>query len=83
MRGAPVHLTPTEYRLAGRAHRGAGQVVTHSELLKAGWGQGKLDQQHLRSYLCDWPAPETGNRSSATAVPAKGDWSGYRLRAKP
>ena len=52
MRGEPVHLTPIEYRLLVALIERAGQVVTHAELLKAGWGAGKLDQQHyLRIYM--------------------------------
>ena len=38
MRGAPVHLTPIEYRLLVALIERAGQVVTHAELLKVGWG---------------------------------------------
>lgn len=52
MRGAEVHLTPIEYRLLQQLIEKAGQVVTHRELLKAGWGQAKADQQHyLRIYM--------------------------------
>lgn len=52
MRGAQVHLTPIEYRLLQRLMAKAGQVVTHRELLIAGWGPAKSDQQHyLRIYM--------------------------------
>jgi two-component system, OmpR family, KDP operon response regulator KdpE len=52
MRGVSIHLTPIEYRLLVALIERAGQVVTHAELLKAGWGVGKLDQQHyLRIYM--------------------------------
>ncbi len=52
MRGLEVHLTPIEYRLLQRLASSAGQVVTHAELLKAGWGPAKADQQHyLRIYM--------------------------------
>ena len=37
MPGTPMHLTPIEYRLLVALIERAGQVVTHSELLKAGW----------------------------------------------
>ncbi len=52
VQGSEVHLTPIEYRLLQRLVSNAGQVVTHAELLKAGWGPGRSDQQHyLRIYM--------------------------------
>jgi two-component system, OmpR family, KDP operon response regulator KdpE len=52
MRGESVHLTPIEYRLLVALIERAGQVVTHADLLRTGWGPGKLDQQHyLRIYV--------------------------------
>jgi two-component system KDP operon response regulator KdpE len=52
MRGTQVHLTPIEYRLLQRLVSKAGQVVTHGDLLTAGWGPAKSDQQHyLRIYM--------------------------------
>jgi two-component system, OmpR family, KDP operon response regulator KdpE len=52
IRDVPVHLTPTEYRLLQRLVSKAGQVVTHGELLTAGWGPAKSDQHHyLRIYM--------------------------------
>ncbi len=83
MRGAPVHLTPIEYRLLVALIERAGQVVTHSELLKAGWGHGKLDQQHyVRIYV-------TGLRRKLELDPAQPQYLltetgvGYRLRGEP
>jgi two-component system, OmpR family, KDP operon response regulator KdpE len=82
MRGQPVHLTPIEYRLLIALIERAGQVVTHVELLKAGWGPGKLDQQHyLRIYM-------TGLRRKLEADPAQPKYLltetgiGYRLRGE-
>lgn len=46
MRGTQVHLTPIEYRLLQRLVSKAGQVVTHGDLMTAGWGPAKSDQQH-------------------------------------
>lgn len=52
LKGEAIHLTPIEYRLLVRLIEKAGQVVTHAELLKAGWGPMKSDQQHyLRIYM--------------------------------
>jgi two-component system KDP operon response regulator KdpE len=79
MRDAPVHLTPIEYRLLTCLIRKAGQVVTHGELLKAGWGPAKLEQQHyLRIYM-------TGLRRKLEQDPARPTYLqtetgiGYRL----
>ncbi|MFL6550030.1 MAG: response regulator [Povalibacter sp.] len=81
MRGEPVHLTPIEYRLLVALIQRAGQVVTHNELLKAGWGPGKLDQQHyVRIYV-------TGLRRKLELDPAQPRYVltetgiGYRLRS--
>ena len=50
--GAPVHLTPTEYRLLARLVRSAGQVVTHRQLLGDVWGSEFVDHTHyLRLYM--------------------------------
>jgi two-component system, OmpR family, KDP operon response regulator KdpE len=50
--GEQVHLTPIEFRLLATLVHKAGRVVTHSELLMAGWGHGKADQQHyVRIYM--------------------------------
>jgi two-component system, OmpR family, KDP operon response regulator KdpE len=52
IRGEQVHLTPIEFRLLTTLVHKAGRVVTHSELLMAGWGHGKSDQQHyVRIYM--------------------------------
>lgn len=78
--GEPIHLTPIEYRLLVALIERAGQVVTHTDLLKAGWGPGKLDQQHyLRIYM-------TGLRRKIEPDPAQPRYLmtetriGYRLR---
>jgi two-component system KDP operon response regulator KdpE len=82
MRGESVHLTPIEYRLLVALIARAGHVVTHAELLKAGWGPGKLDQQHyLRIYM-------TGLRRKLELNPAQPQYLlteiglGYRLRSE-
>ena len=82
MRDASIHLTPIEYRLLLCLIAKAGQVVTHAELLKAGWGPDKLDQQHyLRIYM-------TGLRRKLEHDPARPTYLqteigvGYRLSAE-
>jgi len=50
--GAPVHLTPTEFKLLARLVRSAGQVVTHRALLADVWGAEHTEQTHyLRLYM--------------------------------
>ncbi len=50
--GAPLHLTPTEFKLLARLLRSAGQVVTHRQLLADVWGPDCVEQTHyLRLYM--------------------------------
>jgi two-component system KDP operon response regulator KdpE len=52
VRGAEVHLTPTEYRLLLVLAGHAGKVLTHRHLLKEVWGVGRTGQAHyLRVYM--------------------------------
>jgi len=44
---APVHLTPTEYRLLRHLAEHDGVLVPHRELLVAVWGPGYRDDLHL------------------------------------
>ncbi len=44
---APVHLTPTEYRLLRHLAERNGALVPHDELLVAVWGPGYRDDHHL------------------------------------
>ena len=49
--GAPVHLTPTEWRLLAELARHRGHVVTQSDLLRAVWGPGYgRESNYLRVY---------------------------------
>ena len=50
--GAPVRLTPTEFKLLARLVRSAGQVVTHRQLLTDVWGANFIEHTHyLRLYM--------------------------------
>ncbi|MBI3531243.1 MAG: response regulator [Burkholderiales bacterium] len=50
--GAPVHLTPTEFKLLARLVRSAGRVVTHRQLLADVWGPEYTEHTHyLRLYM--------------------------------
>jgi two-component system KDP operon response regulator KdpE len=50
--GRPLHLTPTEFKLAARLVRAGGRVVTHRQLLADVWGAEHVDDTHyLRLYM--------------------------------
>jgi two-component system KDP operon response regulator KdpE len=50
--GAPVKLTPIEYRLLGAMVRSAGRVLTHREILRQVWGPQYANQvNYLRVYM--------------------------------
>ena len=50
--GQPVHLTQIEHRLLATLLRDAGRVITHRQLLVAGWGPSHTDDHHyLRIYM--------------------------------
>ena len=50
--GAPVHLSPQEFRLLERLAQAQGKVVTHRQLLADVWGTEQVDQLHyLRIYM--------------------------------
>jgi two-component system KDP operon response regulator KdpE len=52
LNGAPVHLTPTEFKLLARLVRSAGRVVTHRQLLRDVWGPEFTEHTHyLRLYM--------------------------------
>ena len=44
--GAPVHLTPNEFKLLAVLVKHAGMVLTHRQLLKDVWGPGAGDELH-------------------------------------
>jgi two-component system KDP operon response regulator KdpE len=52
--GAPVRLTPTEYRLLETLAVNAGRLCTHRFLLERVWGPGYGDEsQYLRVYMAN------------------------------
>jgi two-component system, OmpR family, KDP operon response regulator KdpE len=52
VRGAEVHLTPTEYRLISVMVRSAGRVVSSRQILRQVWGTPYEDQMgYLRIYM--------------------------------
>jgi two-component system KDP operon response regulator KdpE len=52
VRGEPVRLTGTEYRLLYQLVRNAGRVVSHEALLARVWGREYTDEiSYLKSYI--------------------------------
>lgn len=81
--GAPVALTPTEYRVLALLVRSADRVVTHAALARELWGPGapasnpavRVHLTHLRRKLASDP------RSPGPIETLPG--VGYRLRVEP
>ncbi|HVU31508.1 MAG TPA: response regulator transcription factor [Sphingomicrobium sp.] len=51
LEGHPVKFSPKEFELLKALIEHAGQVVTHRQLLIAGWETPAIDQQYLRGYI--------------------------------
>jgi two-component system KDP operon response regulator KdpE len=52
LNGAPIHLTPTEYRLLEAMATNPGKLLTHTWLLKKVWGPGYgTESNYLRLYV--------------------------------
>jgi len=49
--GENVKLSPKEFNILAALAANAGQVVTHRQLLLAGWEDPRIDGQYLRSYI--------------------------------
>jgi two-component system, OmpR family, KDP operon response regulator KdpE len=45
-RGAPLHLTPIEFRLLALLVRNAGRVLTHRQILREVWGAAYVEHEH-------------------------------------
>lgn len=65
VRGAEIHLTPTEYKLLSLLVKHAGRVVTQRQILREVWGPNAQSQTHyLRVYMAQL-------RHKIEAVPAR------------
>ncbi len=50
--GAPIHLTPIEFRLLAMMMASPGRVFTHRQLIRSVWGTSPTcDLNHLRVYM--------------------------------
>jgi two-component system KDP operon response regulator KdpE len=81
--GAPVHLTPIEYKLLAQLIRNAGKLLTYQQLLTEIWGPNAVDRVHyLRVHMASL-------RRKIEVDPARPAWLitepgvGYRLRDAP
>ena len=78
--GAPVTLTPTEYRLLEVLATNAGRLCTHTFLLERVWGTGYERQPHyLRVYLANLRRKLDDPAAPAILLTETG--MGYRLVA--
>ena len=81
--GAPVHLTPTEFRLLARLVRSAGQVVTHRQLLADVWGADYTEHTHyLRLYMAQLRAKLEADPAEPQLLLTE-PGVGYRLAEAP
>ena len=78
--GAPVRLTPTEYRLLALLAQNAGKVLTHRHILQEVWGPHSLNQPHyVRVHMAELRKKiETDPTRPRLVVTEPG--VGYRLR---
>ncbi len=81
--GAPVHLTPIEFKLLALLARHAGKVLTHRHLLREIWGPNAVEHVHyLRVHMASL-------RRKIEVDAARPGWLiteagvGYRLRDAP
>jgi two-component system KDP operon response regulator KdpE len=52
LRGKPIHVTPTEYKLLRVLIESAGKVVTHERLLREVWGPAANERvRRLRIHM--------------------------------
>jgi two-component system, OmpR family, KDP operon response regulator KdpE len=81
--GAPVHLTPTEFKLLARLVRSAGQVVTHRQLLADVWGADCTEHTHyLRLYMAQLRAKLEADPAEPQLLLTE-PGVGYRLAEAP
>ena len=81
--GAPVHLTPTEFKLLARLVRSAGQVVTHRQLLADVWGADYTEHTHyLRLYMAQLRAKLEADPAEPQLLLTE-PGVGYRLAEAP
>ena len=83
LRGAPVSLTPVEYKLLYHLVRNAGHVLRHETLLAKVWGREYVDEvDYLRVYIRRLRRKlEVNPEQPAYILTERG--VGYRFRGQP
>jgi len=80
---APVHLTPTEFRLLSVLLSSPEKVLTHSYLLQEVWGAGHAERHHyLRIYMANLRRKLEKNAARPVHITTE-TGVGYRFRAHP
>jgi two-component system KDP operon response regulator KdpE len=79
--GDEVRLTRKEYELLSCLARHAGQVVSHKQLLAAGWGGAVTDSQFVRVYVGQIRQKIEADPSAPTLILTE-PGIGYRLAAE-
>jgi two-component system KDP operon response regulator KdpE len=74
-----IRLTRKEYDLLRTLTQHAGQVVTHRQLLAAGWGAAVSDTQFVRVYVGQLRQKLEADSSKPTLILTE-PGIGYRLR---
>ena len=81
--GAPIHLTPIEFRLLTALIAGQGRVLTHRQLLLQVWGPEYLDRPHyLRVHMANLRQKIEQNAAQPQYLMTELQ-VGYRLNLKP
>lgn len=81
VRGRDVRLTRKEFDLLACLARQGGQIVTHKQLLAAGWGPGVTDTQFARVYIGQIRQKLEGDPSAPGFILTESG-IGYRLVAE-
>ena len=77
--GEPMHLTRKEYDLLVCLAHHAGQVVTHKQLLAAGWGGTQVDTQFVRAAIGQLRQKVEANPGAPVRILTE-QGVGYRLK---
>ncbi len=80
VRGAEVHLTPTEYTLLTTLARHAGKIMTHHMLLRAVWGPEYADDMAILRVCVAQLRRKIEVNSSLPQILVTDPGIGYRLR---
>jgi len=80
-RGAPVHLTPTEFALLRELVTNRGKLLSHAHLLRRVWGHGyQTETEYVRVYVRRLRAKLEGDDAEPLIITAPR--AGYRFVAE-